>query len=105
MRRRQNRVLQYLAKTQLDVDIPWMSYIEDVGMGNDICRAYGYTDAKLEQTSLTGRDWFTKEQRLDLFGVSTISVALFTPGNVTISFGAKAKRAIRARHSSSRSPL
>ena len=97
--------LQSLVKTQLDVDIPWMSYIEDVEMDRSICRVYGYSDARLEQDSLANRDWFTKEQRLDLFGVSTISVALFTPGNVTISFGAKAKRAIRARHSSSRSPL
>ncbi len=60
--------LQSLVKTQLDVDIPWMSYIEDVEMECDICRVYGYSDAKLEQDSLTNRDWFTKEQLLNMLG-------------------------------------
>jgi hypothetical protein len=60
--------LQSLVKTQLDVDIPWMSYIEDVDAESDRCRVYGYSDAKLEQDSLTNRDWFTKEQLLDMLG-------------------------------------
>ena len=62
--------LQALVKTQLEVDIPWMSYIEDIEMESDICRVYGYSDAdaKLEQDSLTNRDWFTKEQLLHMLG-------------------------------------
>ena len=45
-----------------------MSYIEDAEIESDSCRVYGYSDAKLEQDSLTNRDWFTKEQLLDMLG-------------------------------------
>ena len=40
--------LQELAKTQLDLDVPWMSYIEDVEEEDGICRIYGFSDENLD---------------------------------------------------------
>ena len=56
--------LQALTKAQLRLDIPWMSYIEDVEKAEGICRVYGYSDESLESKSLTNShcDWFTKDR-------------------------------------------
>ena len=55
--------LQDLTETQLGLEIPWMSYIEDVEEANGICRVYGYSDASLESRALANGhyDWFTKD--------------------------------------------
>ena len=55
--------LQDLTKTQLGLEIPWTSYIEDVEEADGICRVYGYSDASLGSKALAnGRyDWFTKD--------------------------------------------
>lgn len=56
--------LQDLTETQLGLEVPWMSYIEDAEKADGICRVYGYADASLVSKSLTnGRyDWFTKDR-------------------------------------------
>ena len=61
--------LQELAKAQLDLDVPWMSYIEDVDEEEGICRIYGFSDENLNLDKLANDsyDWFTRfemQQRL-----------------------------------------
>jgi ectoine hydroxylase-related dioxygenase (phytanoyl-CoA dioxygenase family) len=62
--------LQVLVKQQLDSDVPWMSYIEDVKREEGICRVYGFSDDSL--TSCVAKngqaDWFTKGQLKSLLG-------------------------------------
>ena len=62
--------LQDLTETQLGLDVPWMSYIEDVGQADGVCRVYGYADASLESKRLAnGRyDWFTKDRVGQMLG-------------------------------------
>ncbi len=62
--------LQDLTKTQLELDVSWMSYIEDVEEADGICRVYGYVDESLESKSLAnGRyDWFTKDRVGQMLG-------------------------------------
>lgn len=62
--------LQDLTKTQLGVDVPWMSYIEDVEEAGGVCRVYGYADESLASKSLAnGRyDWFTKDRVRQMLG-------------------------------------
>ncbi len=62
--------LQDLTETQLGLDVPWMSYIEDVGQAGGVCRVYGYADASLESKRLAnGRyDWFTKDRVGQMLG-------------------------------------
>ena len=64
--------LQDLTEVQLGLEVPWMSYIEDVEEADGICRVYGYSDASLGVESLAnGRDdWFTKEAVGQMFGDS-----------------------------------
>ena len=64
--------LQDLTKTQLGLDVPWMSYIEDDEQGDGICRVYGYSDGALGSKPLTnGRyDWVTKERVGQMLGDS-----------------------------------
>lgn len=73
--------LQDLTKTQLGLDIPWMSYIEDAKQGDGICRVYGYSEASLGSKPLTnGRyDWVTKDRVGQMLGDNDyISHALHT---------------------------
>ena len=35
--------LQVLTQQQLGIDVPWMSYIEDIEQEDGVCRVYGYT--------------------------------------------------------------
>ncbi len=62
--------LQDLTETQLGLDVPWMSYIEDVGQAGGVCRVYGYADPSLESKRLAnGRyDWFTKDRVGQMLG-------------------------------------
>ena len=64
--------LQDLTKTGLELDIPWMSYIEDVEQEDGICRVYGYSDASLGAKSFTNGhcDWFTKDRVRQMLGDS-----------------------------------
>ena len=64
--------LQILAKTQLGLDIPWMSYIEDIETSDGVCRLYGYSDETLPFDRLLHEkyDWFTKDQLQRLLGES-----------------------------------
>ena len=62
--------LQELAKTQLGLEMPWMSYIEDGETENGICRVYGFSDDDFDFDTLANGDWdwFTKfelQKRLD----------------------------------------
>jgi len=56
--------MQELAKTQLDLEVPWMSYIEDIETENGICRVYGFSDENLDLDALAndGYDWLTKSE-------------------------------------------
>ena len=61
--------LQDLTKTQLGLEVPWMSYIEDVEQKDGICRVYGYSDESLVLTN-DRCDWFTKERVRQMLGDS-----------------------------------
>ena len=62
--------LQEITKTQLGLDVPWMSYIEDVESENGICRIYGFSDENLDLNTLAnnGYDWFTKSEMQQRLG-------------------------------------
>ena len=62
--------LQSLIKNQLNVDIPWASYIEDVVTDGGVSRVYGYADAEVDRGSLGDGNWFTQDQLLNMFGES-----------------------------------
>ena len=64
--------LQELAKTQLDLEVSWMSYIEDVEEEDGICRIYGLSDADLDLDGLAnnGYDWLTKSEMQQRLGES-----------------------------------
>jgi ectoine hydroxylase-related dioxygenase (phytanoyl-CoA dioxygenase family) len=64
--------LQALTREQLGVDIPWMTYIEDVEMENGICRVYAFSDEGGTSESLSNRnnDWFTQDKLQSLLGES-----------------------------------
>ena len=64
--------LQELTKTQLGLDIPWMSYIEDVETKDGVCRLYGYSGETLppDQLARDRHKWFTKDQLRRLLGES-----------------------------------
>ena len=81
--------LQDLTQTQLGLDVPWMSYIEDVEKADGICRLYGYSDTSLGAKPLAnGRyDWFTKDRVGQLFDDDYISHAIHTWGREDIIRG------------------
>lgn len=56
--------LQEIAQTQLGLEVPWMSYIEDVEADTGICRVYGFSDGNLDTDALAsgGCEWFTKSE-------------------------------------------
>jgi ectoine hydroxylase-related dioxygenase (phytanoyl-CoA dioxygenase family) len=62
--------LQALTKEQLGLDIPWMSYIEDVEMEDGICRVYGFSDESLASRSLSNGlcDWYSEGQLERILG-------------------------------------
>ncbi|MDE0465550.1 MAG: phytanoyl-CoA dioxygenase family protein [Candidatus Poribacteria bacterium] len=64
--------LQVLTETQLGLEVPWMSYIEDVEEEDDICRIYGFSDDNLNLDALAdkGCDWFTKSELQKRLGES-----------------------------------
>ena len=64
--------LQELAKTQLDLEVPWMSYIEDIEMEEGICRIYGFSAENLNIDTLANgnHDWFTKSEVQQRLGES-----------------------------------
>ena len=64
--------LQELAKTQLDLEVPWMSYIEDIETEEGICRIYGFSAENLNLDALANgnHDWFTKAELQQHLGES-----------------------------------
>ena len=62
--------LQELIHSQLGLDIPWMSYIEDVETKDGLCRLYGFSDETLPPDALSRDqyDWFTNDQLQRLLG-------------------------------------
>ena len=64
--------LQELTKTQLDLEVPWMSYIEDIEEREGICRIYGFSDENLDLDGLTNGDydWFTRSELQQRLGES-----------------------------------
>ncbi|MYA70787.1 hypothetical protein F4009_23450 [Candidatus Poribacteria bacterium] len=64
--------MQELAKTQLDLEVPWMSYIEDVEAEDSICRVYGFSDENLDLDAHAndGYDWFTESEMRQRLGES-----------------------------------
>ena len=63
--------LQELTKTQLDLDVPWMSYIEDIEE-DGICRIYGFSNENLDLDRLANGDydWFTRSELQQRLGES-----------------------------------
>ncbi len=64
--------MQELAKTQLDLEVSWMSYIADVEEENGICRVYGFSDENLDLDTLADRGcgWFTRSELQKRLGES-----------------------------------
>ena len=64
--------LQDITQTQLGLEVPWMSYIEDVEEGDGICRIYGFSDENLDIDALAnnGCEWFTKSELKQRLGES-----------------------------------
>ena len=64
--------LQEIAQTQLGLEVPWMSYIEDVEVDAGICRVYGFSDGNLDTDALasSGCEWFTKSELKKRLGES-----------------------------------
>ena len=64
--------MQELAKTQLGLEVPWMSYIKDVEEENGISRVYGFSDDNLDTDGLANGDWdwFTKSELQKRLGES-----------------------------------
>jgi hypothetical protein len=62
--------LQTLVKKQLGLDVPWMSYIEDVERDEGICRLYGFSDGELvfDAPVDADTDWFAEDQLKSLLG-------------------------------------
>ena len=66
--------LQELAKAQLDLEVPWMSYIEDIETEEGICRIYGFSAENLNIDALANgnNDWFTKTELHQHLGESDV---------------------------------
>ena len=64
--------LQELTQAQLGLEVPWMSYIEDVEEDKGICRLYGFSDENLDADALAndGCEWFTKSEMRHQLGES-----------------------------------
>ena len=64
--------LQEITETQLGLEVPWMSYIEDVEEEDGICRLYGFSDENLDVDALAsgGCEWFTKSELKQQLGAS-----------------------------------
>ncbi len=64
--------LQEITKTQLGLDVPWMSYIEDIESEDGINRVYGFSDGNLNLDALAnnGYDWLTKAELQQRLGES-----------------------------------
>lgn len=64
--------LQEITKTQLGLDVPWMSYIEDIESEDGINRVYGFSDENLNLDALAnnGYDWLTKAELQQRLGES-----------------------------------
>ena len=64
--------LQEITQTQLGLEVPWMSYIEDVEEKEGICRVYGFSDENLDTDALVngGYEWFTKSELKQRLGES-----------------------------------
>ena len=56
--------LQALVNTQLGLEVPWMSYIEDIAQEDGSCRVYGFSDENMNVDALANGsgDWFTKTE-------------------------------------------
>ena len=64
--------LQEITHTQLGLEVPWMSYIEDVEEAEGICRVYGFSEENLDTDALAngGCEWFTKSELKQRLGES-----------------------------------
>ena len=53
--------LQALVNSQLGLEVPWMSYIEDIAQEEGACRVYGFSDEEVNVDELANgdNDWFT----------------------------------------------
>jgi len=63
--------LQSLAQEELGVEVPWMSYIDDVDEGEGRCRLYGHVDPELDSVSFRSeQSWLTEGELLGKLGES-----------------------------------
>ena len=60
--------LQSIVKEQMDVDVPWMSWIEDALEGAGKCRLYGYVDVGLSEAVGVEQSWLTESELLEKLG-------------------------------------
>jgi hypothetical protein len=61
--------LQSLAKEQLGVDIPWMSFIDDADEGDSLCRRYGFVSSNGVFDSVGGDvHWMSEPELVNALG-------------------------------------
>ncbi len=62
--------IQQIAESQIGVEIPWVSYIEDVEKEDGICRVYGYEEKNLDSRigSSDSTSWHTESELQELLG-------------------------------------
>lgn len=92
--------LQDITQTQLGLEVPWMSYIEDVEEGNGICRIYGFSDENLDIDALAnnGCEWFTKSELKQRLGESDAICGAADTWQQTDVIRGKGKACRQSRH-------
>ena len=60
--------IQDHALDQVDIEIPWVSYIGDAEEGSVLCRYYGYLDESMDPDKIGGGRWLTMSELLDAVG-------------------------------------
>lgn len=62
--------LQALIKQQFGLEVPWMSYIEDVETANGVCRIYGFSDDRVASDLVTNAQhkWLTQDELIRFVG-------------------------------------
>lgn len=92
--------LQEITKTQLSLEVSWMSYIEDVESENGICRIYGFSDENLNLNTLAdnGYGWFTKSELQQRLGESDAICRTVDTWQHTYIIRGKGKACHQMRH-------
>ena len=92
--------LQEITRTQLGLEVSWMSYVEDVKADTGICRVYGFSDENLNLDTLAqgGCEWFTKSELKRSLGESHAICRTVDKWHQTNIIRGKGKPCHQSRH-------